>query len=272
MNWRMLKAALLLALFAFAPARAQHSLAAVAEVDAISARFALEVRPQLAVPAAALAGYTQALEAALASAQVSMVAPQFLLLVDRSPNVQAALLLWGASGGAWQLVGAVPVSTGLPGTYEHFVTPTGVFDHSTAQPDYRAEGTRNKLGFRGYGSKGMRVYDLGWVAAPRGWGDGAMGTLRLQMHATDPVLAEPLLGTPRSEGCIRIAASFNTFVDLNGLLDADYDAALREGAQLWVLNPARTPVVSAGRFIVVVDSASTERAPWSPAPARASLR
>lgn len=237
------------------------------ELTRIGVQFAQQVTPQLTLPADVAGDYAARLDAALAGAAITIAAPQFVVLVDRSAQVQAALLLWGTVGG-WRVIGAVPVSTGLPGKFEHFLTPLGVFAHTTDHPDFRAEGTKNQLGFRGYGSKGMRIYDLGWIPAPRGWGDGAMGTLRLQMHATDPVLAEPRLGTPLSEGCIRIPATFNRLLDLNGLLDADYDQALREGAQLWVLDAHRTPVSSAGRYIVVVDSASVTRPDWSPAPVK----
>lgn len=89
-----------------------------------------------------------------------------------------------------------------------------------SDPDFRAEGTKNKLGFRGYGRKGLRVYNSGWVEAPRSWGDGAMGKMRLQMHATDSALAAPKLGTAQSEGCVCRPATLNTFIDRHGLLDA----------------------------------------------------
>ena len=96
-----------------------------------------------------------------------------------------------------------------------------MFDHSLAKPDFRAEGTKNKLGFRGYGRKGLRIYDPGWVNSMRGWGEAAMGVLRLQMHATAPDPAEQTLGTPQSEGCVRIPASLNEFVDRQGLRGED---------------------------------------------------
>jgi hypothetical protein len=262
----MLQAMLVLSVVLPAVAPAQELAAKVDDAARASVLFAEQVTPQLAMPATVLADYTARLDAVLGGDGAAPAQPQFLLLVDRSALVQAALLLWGAAGQGWRLVGAVPVSTGLPGKFEHFLTPLGVFAHSTDNPDFRAEGTKNKLGFRGYGSKGMRIYDLGWVAAPRGWGDGAMGVLRLQMHATDPQLAEPRLGTPQSEGCIRIPATFNHFLDMNGLLDADYDLPLPDGAKRWVLDPHRTSVGSAGRSIVVVDSGATERPAWSPAP------
>ena len=48
-----------------------------------------------------------------------------------------------------------------------------------------------------------------------------MGVLRLQMHATAPDPAEQTLGTPQSEGCVRIAALLNEFVDRQGLRGED---------------------------------------------------
>ena len=234
----------------------------------LAASFAKQVEPRLRLPQEEIAAYAVQLQQALDAAQVRLAAPQFLVLVDRSPKVQAALLYWGSTERGWGLVGATPVSTGLPGRYEHFTTPLGVFDHSTANPDFRAEGTKNKLGFRGYGRKGMRIYDFGWVDAPRGWGKGEMGVMRLQMHATDPDLAAQRLGTPQSEGCVRIPASLNEFIDRNALLDEDYLRELDRGAHLWVLRADRTPTSWSGRYLVVVDSNRVERPVWSPLPPR----
>lgn len=76
----------------------------------------------------------------------------------------------------------------------------------------------------------MRVYDFGWVEAPRGRGDGAMGKLRFQMHATDPLLAAPKPGTAQSEACVRIRAMRNTFIDRHGLLDEDYERLADSGS------------------------------------------
>ncbi|MEO7281046.1 MAG: L,D-transpeptidase [Casimicrobium sp.] len=228
--------------------------------------FVRSVAPTLSVPAEESKGYAVRLQSALDSAQIQLASPQFVVLIDRSVNVQAAFIYWGSVAQGWSLVGATPVSTGLPGRYEHFTTPLGVFDHSRANPDFRAEGTKNKLGFRGYGRKGMRVYDFGWVYAPRGWGDGAMGILRLQIHATDPDRAEPRLGTAQSEGCVRISSSLNDFIDRHALLDADYERAVADGSHLWVLRADRTPTSTPGRYLVVVDSVSKERPAWSPLP------
>lgn len=233
----------------------------------MAARFEQDVSPRLALPTDEVIAYATHLQAAFDASLLEIFVPQFVVLVDRNPQVQAAMLYFGA-GRNWELVGATPVSTGLPGRYEHFTTPLGVFDHSMANPDFRAEGTKNKLGFRGYGRKGMRVYDFGWIKAPRGWGDGRMGVLRLQMHSTDPDLAASKLGSAQSEGCVRIPATLNEFIDRNALIDADYERAVSAGEHLWVLRADRTPTRSPGRYLVVVDSQRNRRPAWSPAPAR----
>lgn len=233
----------------------------------MAARFERDVAPRLSMPHDEAVAYADRLNDAFEKALLTVFVPQFVVLIDRSPQVQAALLYVGA-GREWTLIGATPVSTGLPGRYEHFTTPLGVFDHSMANPDFRAEGTKNKRGFRGYGRKGLRVYDFGWVKAPRGWGDGRMGVLRLQMHSTDPDFAESKLGSAQSEGCVRIPAALNAFIDQHALIDADYDRAVAEGQRLWVLRADRTPTAFPGRYLVVIDSHRTERPPWSPAPAK----
>ncbi|MFJ2990756.1 L,D-transpeptidase [Collimonas sp. NPDC087041] len=232
----------------------------------LASDFQHDVAPLLLMPQDERTAYAVRLQEALDTAKVQIAAPQFIVLVDRSPSVQAALLYWGSAEHGWNFIGATPVSTGLPGRYEHFVTPLGVFSHSMANPDFRAEGTKNKLGFRGYGIKGMRVYDFGWVDAPRGWGDGAMGVLRLQMHSTDPALAAPRLGTAQSEGCVRIPAALNDFVDRHALLDQDYEELVAVGTHPWVLRKDSTPTLSPGRYLVVVDSERKIRPDWSPLP------
>ncbi len=247
------------------------------------------MRPRLQPPPDAVAGYARQLENSLRSATAAAPAPlggsqagdsrtgdtlapgpQYYLLVDRSARVQAALLFWGAPSGTWLLIGATPVSTGHPGRYDYFLTPVGAYTHVIANPDFRSEGTRNAHGVRGYGERGMRVYDFGWVEAERGWGSGGRSPIRLQMHATDPTLLEPRLGEAASKGCVRISASFNAFLDRYGLLDADYEAALARGSRLWVLRADRRPAAGPGRWLVIVDSGSETRPAWSPPPGRKS--
>jgi len=230
--------------------------------------FSISVQPQLYPTRADEARYADALEQAFDAGHRWLDVPQFTLLVDRNPHVQAMLIFWGGAGYPWRLLGASPVSTGLPGRFEHFATPLGLFEHDPVHLDFRAEGTRNAQGIRGYGAKGSRVFDFGWVRAPKGWGNRAISTLRLQMHATDPDFLEPRLGTAQSKGCIRISASLNRFIDLYGLIDQAYEqAAALQHRLFWVLREDRVTGPWSGRYLVVIDSQATERPAWSPAPA-----
>jgi hypothetical protein len=242
--------------------------AAPAHPAPLAAEFAREVDLRLQVPRPVRDEYAARLAAALEHVGLMPTAPQYYMLVDRSPRVQAAFVYWFGLDGTWQFVGASPVSTGKPGEFEHFRTPLGVFAHSLANRDFRAEGTRNALGVLGYGEKGMRIFDFGWVDAERGWDEGGMSPMRLQMHATDPSLLEPLLGAvAHSKGCIRIPASFNVFLDRHALLDADYEAAAAAGRKLAVLRDDRVPTLFPGRFLVVVDSERERRPSWARRPA-----
>jgi hypothetical protein len=225
--------------------------------------FAREVKPRLSLPEEERTAYAGLLEAALTKANVALTTAQYVLLVDRSPMVQAALVYWRDGAGELHLIGVSRASTGRPGGYEHFLTPLGVFEHRIAHLDFRAEGTRNEFGIRGYGVKGMRVFDFGWVMGERTWGDGGLSPMRLQVHATDPDVLEPRLGSAASSGCIRISASLNRFLDKYGVLDADYEAALGRGGQLWVLRKDRTPTPWSGRYLVVVESERARRPPWA---------
>lgn len=154
--------------------------------------------------------------------------------------------------------------------FEHFETPSGVFEHSLANLDFRAEGTRDEFGILGYGVRGMRIYDFGWVTARRGWAPGEQ-LMRLQMHATDPAILEPRLGRRESKGCIRIPATLNTLFDRYGVLDAAYEDAIALGREFWVLRADRMPTAWSGRYLVVVDSSGL-RAPPPSAPASAPQR
>ena len=270
-GWLVLFAAVALvnasAIAVITPAQVSMSRAdATSTTTPLAFEFEQAVVPKLRPPPDVAASYATVLQEALDSGGVRIERPQFVALVDRSPKVQAMLLFWGSASTAWRLVGAAPVSTGLAGRYEHFATPLGVFDHSVNNPDYRAIGTKNRFGVRGYGRKGARVYDLGWVRAAKGWGNGAVSVMRLQMHATDPDRLEARLGTAQSEGCIRIPTSLNEFIDRHGVLDEDYQQKIDEGRRFWVLRGDRTPTPWSGRYVVVVDSMLNERPDWSPLP------
>jgi len=232
-------------------------------VTVLAKEFADQVNKRLDVPASEQRIYAGYLESAMLAAGHADLPPQYVVLVDRSPVIQAAFIYWRSPTGQWHMIGASPVSTGLPGAFDHFVTPLGVFEHTTANMDFRAEGTRNDLGVRGYGVRGMRVFDFGWIMADRGWGPPGRSVMRLQMHATDPDLLEPRLGLPRSKGCIRIPASLNIFIDHYGLLDSDYERAFNEGQHLWVLPANRLASPWPGKYLIVIDSMSSSRPQWA---------
>lgn len=258
---RQLSRDLALAVLALSVLQIRTSASAADDGRKLAPLFEQQVTRRLEVPPAEQERYAQLLTSALQNAEVSELSPQYILLVDRNPRVQAAMIEWKAADGLFHLIGATSVSTGRPGTYEHFVTPLGVYEHRTSNPDFRSKGTRNKFGIRGYGVRGLRIFDFGWVMAPKGWGDHAVSRLRLQVHATDPDRLERRLGTPQSEGCVRTTASFNVFLDRYGILDADYDKAA--GKRQSVLSSTREPTPWSGRYLVVVDSQRQERPVWA---------
>jgi hypothetical protein len=229
-------------------------------------RFTQEVDRRLDVPVDEQQRYIGRLDTALAEADLPDLPPQTLVLVDRSAHVQAAFVLLRTPQHGWFWLGASPVSTGRTGSFDHFQTPVGVFAHGLDNPDFRAEGTFNENHIRGYGARGMRVFDFGWALAERGWGAGGQSAMRLQMHATDPNALEPRLGRAESKGCIRIPATLNVFIDRHGLLDADYEQVLAKGESLWVVRTDRVPVPWPGRYLVIVDSRTTDRPQWAPLP------
>lgn len=236
-----------------------------AALAAWTMRFASQVDRRLDVPLVDQQRYVGLLQEALAVAASRDLDAQAFFLVDRSPKVQAGAIVVRSESGAWHWIGATAVSTGKTGTFNHFRTPLGVFAHSLDNPDFRAEGTFNKNHVRGYGLRGMRIFDFGWQRAERGWGRGGTSLMRLQMHATDPRGLEPRLGQIASEGCIRIPATLNAFLDDHGVLDADYEAALAGGKKLWILKPQRQTIPWPGRSMVIVDSIAVERPAWSAA-------
>ena len=233
----------------------------------LRAAFAGTVTRRLQVPAAVQQEYGARLEAALQGDQLGNLSGEYVVLVDRCANVQALFIYFRATpSDKWVMIGASPVATGRPGEFDHFVTPLGVFEHTPDNMDFRAEGTMNQNGIRGYGKRDMRIFDLGWAQGERGLGKGGMSQMRFQMHATDPDKLEPLLGIRHSKGCVRIPASLNAFLDHYGILDAGYEALVESGKPLWVLHSDRQVTPWAGRYIVVVDSEHKTRLRWSPGP------
>ena len=75
------------------------------------------------------------------------------------------------------------------------------------------------------------------------------------MHATDPAYLEQRLGRPASEGCVRVLATMNRFLDVHGVVDVDYERAAQEDPRFQsILRPDREPTPLAGNAMVVVDS------------------
>ncbi len=181
---------------------------------------------------------------------------QLIVVVDRNPAVQQLRIVLARPDAPWEMIGGSKVSTGQAGRHGYFITPVGVFLHTDGIVDYRALGTFNENHIRGLGLKGMRVWDFGWQTAARGWHvERDLSEMRLLMHATDPANLEQRLGRPASEGCVRIPATMNRFLDVHGVLDADYERSAGEFAGIrGVLRPDREPSPQAGSALVVVDS------------------
>jgi hypothetical protein len=211
-------------------------------------------------------------KAALAASPYRIERPQLVVTVDRAPRVQELVIMLAQPGNQpWQVLGGSRVSTGQAGRRAYFIMPTGVFRHTTDIVDYRALGTYNENRIRGLGVKGMRAWDFGWQTAQKGWlPDGETGEIRLLLHATDPDVLEPRLGRPASQGCVRVPAGMNRFLDAHGVLDAEYERGAADDPKLAaVLLPERTPTSLAGDLLVIVDSlqpspVSMPSAPGSP--------
>lgn len=184
----------------------------------------------------------------LAVEEKLLMEPQYIVVVDRNPQNQKLSLVY-FNNGELTFSGFSPVSTG-DNRRGHFTTPLGWFEHSVENGSYRAQGTKNENGVRGYGRKGMRVWDMGWQEAQPGWKSTPdVRQIRFQMHATDPDSLQQKLGTVQSQGCVRIHESANKFFDSNGVIDKNF-----EEAKYWALAKDRTPVENAGKYILVIDT------------------
>ena len=194
--------------------------------------------------------------AALAASGLAIDRPQLLVVADRNRRVEQMRLVLAQPQGEWDDLGGTKVSTGQVGRYDYFLTPTGVFLHTDAILDWRAEGSFNAHHVRGLGERGMRVWDFGWQPALRGWRSKTrVSKMRLLLHATDPASLAHRLGRAASKGCIRIPEAMNLFLDRHGILDANYEeAALHNPRFAAVLLPDRTPTPLAGNALVVFDS------------------
>lgn len=228
---------------------------------ALRAAFARHVVRPTAPDSTRLNQLLEAARAAFALAGHNWPAGEFFLLVDRHPRSQEAVVALALADDIWEVIGSAQVSTGHPGRFDYYCTPLGLFEHGVATGSFRAEGTFNDNGIRGYGLAGLRIFDLGWVSAVKGWGAGGINQIRMQVHATDPVL-ERRLGQPASKGCIRVDSGLNRFLDQYGVLDAGFEAAFREtGKRPWFWLADRTPTPWSGRWVVVVEVPPSSQEP-----------
>jgi hypothetical protein len=257
---------LLLAVVITAPIASWPSVALSSDaVSELINVYRAQVDRRLELPAHEAKYYEELIQAALLRADISLITPQYLLVIDRNPYVQVSLLAWRSAQGEFRWIGVSPVSTGIPGFLNHFETPTGVFAHTLTNPDFRSDGAATDDASCTYGPKGMRVFDFGLHKAPRGWGDGALASMRLQMHS-DFDTVEFRLGVAQTRGCIHIPESLNRFLDRYGVIDAEYEQAARERRTPSVLDPRRQTVSDPGRYLIVIDSDRKDRPDWSPAP------
>lgn len=205
----------------------------------LSRRYQSLVDRQLQVPGNESLIYGGLAESELAGQREALVGPQYLLVVDSCPAVQAAFLFWRLLPGRYELIGASPASTGDPGRAGCLQTPQGVF--AQAEVEYARRLT-------------SRVYDFGLHRARKG-PTGGFAPLRLQARAaTGPTGA--LLGTAQSDGCILLPPGMVAFLDQFGVLDAGRSDARTPGGEA---------LPFAGRYLVVVDSERDERPEWATA-------
>lgn len=242
------------------------------EIGRLSYSLQTEVPGQVILTAPSTQRWLVLAQAQVAAAQVEILRPQLLVVVDRSPAIQQLALLVARPDASWVVLGAVHVSTGQAGRFDHYVTPTGVFHHTDAILDYRAQGTYNENHIRGLGLKGMRVWDFGWQWAHKGWtpeaGKPQQIQIRLEMHATDPAVLERRIGRTASQGCVRIPSAMNRFLDLHGVLDATYErVAVTDIRYRALLLPARAPSALAGDTLVIIDSSPAASPPSQQPPA-----
>jgi hypothetical protein len=205
--------------------------------------------------------FIQMAKAQLANSGRRIDHPQFVLVIDRSIRVQEVVVVLAQPDGEWNILGATHVSTGKPGRKDHYKTPVGVFFNSSEILGYRAQGTYNQNHIRGLGLKGYRVWDFGWQRTEDWKNPGNTHEIRLEMHATDPANLEFRIGRPDSEGCIRIPAAMNQWLDINGIIDAQDEAAAQRGNRRFesLLRSDRTPTSLSGDMVIVVDSSQEYR-------------
>jgi len=203
----------------------------------LSRRYTALVDRQLRVPSNEALIYGGLAENEVAAFREPLTGPQYMLVVDSCPAVQAAFLFWRLLPGRYELIGASPASTGNPEQAGCVQTPQGVF--AQAQVEYGRRLT-------------SRIYDFGRQRTRRGT-RGGFADLRLQARAATGRTGA-LLGQVQSDGCVLLPPGLVAFLDQFGVLD--------HGRQQGK-TPAGESLPFAGRYLVVVDSERDERPEWA---------
>jgi hypothetical protein len=238
------------------PARA--SAVAIYTPHELAQQFQQQVNPQLRVPPREAHWYGGIAEAELGGHWRQVRAPQYFLMVDSSPQVQAAFLFWRLLSGSHGLLGACPVSTGGSAVADQLQTPQGVFE----QVPFTEPATAcQPQGSAACGRGVQRVYDFGWQRTRLASGSLAAVPLRLLLRPAARE-DEPHLGRASSDGSILVPASLIGFLDEYAVLDGAADGAAAERLRRHSL-PYR------GSLLLVVDSERGRRPAWSPAPGAA---
>lgn len=212
--------------------------AGVCTPQELAARYEERVQQRLQLPAIEERIYTNLVENELASSKEVLRGPQYLLVVDICPAVQAAFLIWRLLPGSHELVGASPASTGTPLRPGCCETPRGVFPQAGhADPE---------------GALASRIYDFGLHRARVGTGR-SFAPLHLQARAARGAFSAQL-GRAQSDGSVLLPPTLVAFLHAYGVLDAPRG----DGR-----TPAGELLPFAGRCMVVVDSERDERPDWA---------
>ncbi|HWI82961.1 hypothetical protein [Ramlibacter sp.] len=206
----------------------------------LARHYRLAVVQRLQVPAVDVRLYGAIADMQLLNERQPLLEPQYVLLVDRNPHVQAAFLFWRLLPGSYALIGASPVSTRRA---RDGVEAAGLLERAGILDGQGVCATRCIEAARG-------VYDFAWERA-------GGGSARVQLRGAGRE-AEGRLGRPCTDDCILVPATLIAFLDEYGVLDAG-DAA-----------PARQPralLPYRGRHLLLIDSGRDDRPEWSPAPA-----
>lgn len=202
----------------------------------LARRYEVLVDRRLQVPENEAIIYGGLAENELAGHRDAPLGPEYMLVVDSCPSVQAAFLFFRLLPGRYELVGSSPVSTGNPEQAGCVQTPQGVFEQESVQ-----EGRRLI----------SRIYDFGVHRARRT--EGGFAQLRLQARAAMGRTGA-LLGKPHSDGCILLPPGLVAFLDQFGVLDAGRKDPV---------TPTGETLPFAGRHLVVIDSERDERPDWA---------